>query len=186
MNSLVMLSNRKRLFSEIRAAYSGLERDLSLHNRLPYKTTLRGCWATSVLDDVFKIFHQVGLDQYQNMVDLGSGDGRVVAVASLFTNATGIEIDRELHEWAVKIKKLLQLNNASFFCDDFSHFLLSSFDFIYIYPDRPQLAVECFMEGKWNGKVMVAGSHFSPGSWRKEKILECSAGRYTLYDVQQH
>lgn len=50
-----------------------------------YRVTPAGLWTRSDLDEVLELFIQLDLGQYQRMVDLGSGDGRVVCLASCFT-----------------------------------------------------------------------------------------------------
>lgn len=50
------------------------------------------------------------MENYKNFLDLGSGDGRVVLIASLFTKAKGFEADKHLNNLAKKARKELKLD----------------------------------------------------------------------------
>ncbi len=150
---------------------------------LPYKATLKGFWATSIIQDVYEAFKWAGLENYRHFVDLGSGDGRVVAVASLFTKATGIEIDPHLHQLSIKLKEYLGLNNIEFYLGDFEEWDFDDFDFIYIYPDQPKICLEPKLESTWEGSIMVAGPHFEPSSWKKMARKKFTVEKFTLYQI---
>jgi predicted RNA methylase len=77
---------------------------------LPLRETSNGFWGISVCEEVFFFFLIICFQCYRSFIDVGSGDGRVTAIASLFTNAVGIESDKELYEMSVKIKEELGLN----------------------------------------------------------------------------
>ena len=89
----------------------------------PLRETFNGFWGISVCEEVFELFKKLRLRYYNNFLDLGSGDGRVAAIASLFTNATGIESDKELYEKGLKIKNKLKLDcdfiNKNFYEGDY-------------------------------------------------------------------
>ena len=81
--------------------------------------TEKGIWGTSITQDIFDFFRQIKLQNYRNFIDLGSGDGKVVLIASLFgINAAGIEFDKDLIKASVKIRDQLKLN-AEFMQGDF-------------------------------------------------------------------
>ncbi len=160
---------------------SRLLRNVRGSGELPYKETPGGFWATSIMPDVQKAFMWVGLDRYKNFVDLGSGDGRVVALASMFVRATGIEIDPELYQLSTELKKALRLDNVDFYLGNYESLDLSNFDFIYMYPDKPQIKVEKMLKDKWHGTVLIAGPHFSPVTWNKVAEKSFSVEKFTQY-----
>ena len=66
---------------------------------------------------------------------IGSGDGMVVHIAALFTEAHGLEADPALVEMARDATRSLGLEErASFFVGDYLKWDLSNFDVLYIYP----------------------------------------------------
>jgi len=148
---------------------------------LLYKTTLKGFWATSIIQDVYEAFEWVGLQNYSHFIDLGSGDGRVVAVASLFTKATGVEIDPDLYELSTRLKKSLSINNIEFYLGDFEELDFSNFDFIYIYPDQPRIRIEQTIKSTWCGSIMVAGLHFEPINWKLIVEEKFSTEKFNVY-----
>ncbi|MBD3355304.1 methyltransferase domain-containing protein [Candidatus Woesearchaeota archaeon] len=98
--------------------------------------TAKGTWGPAGTQDVYELFVKIKLQDYKNFLDLGSGDGKVVLIASLFTNATGIEIDEKLIKVGEKIKKNLNLNKAKFIHGDYLKQDTSKYDFIFINPDQ--------------------------------------------------
>jgi len=98
--------------------------------------TEKGIWGPAATQDVYEFFVKIKLQNYKNFLDLGSGDGKVVLIASLFTNATGIEIDKELLKAGEKTKKELKLDNAEFIHGDYLKQDISKYDFIFINPDQ--------------------------------------------------
>jgi hypothetical protein len=84
--------NRRDRLPRIKAALARAARPLGES----YKVTSVGLWACSLLEEILDLFEQLDLGRYRHLADLGSGDGRVVLVGSLFTRATGIEADAEL------------------------------------------------------------------------------------------
>ncbi len=157
--------------------------ELGSEKGLHYKKTEKGLWATSILDDVYRAFEWASLDNYSHFVDLGSGDGRVVAVASLFTQAAGIEIDYDLYRASLKLRDVLNLTNVQFYHGDFEAFDLDNFDFIYMYPDRAQIKIENRLKG-WKGSVMIAGLHFEPSGWDKVDEKRFAVEKFTLYMIK--
>ena len=92
----------------------------------PYVPTKR-----KIIQNILK---QAGLKKGQSFIDIGCGDGRVVLVASLFTDAAGIEFDQELVDAGNTIKTKLKLTakivQGDFFAHDFSQY-----DIIFTNPD---------------------------------------------------
>jgi hypothetical protein len=170
-------------FRKINTAYQDFYQRLKLlENRPPYRITKSGMWATSAAEEVYRAFCHFKLDQYCHMADLGSGDGIVVAIASLFTQATGYEIDEWLFQQSIKFGHSLNLSKATFLLIDFLQANLTSYDLLYLYPDKPFYQLEERLVTTWRGRLLVKGPHFPARYLRK--IAECapSVGKFVLYE----
>ena len=67
-------------------------------------------WNASIAGEVYEAFKKIKLNKFKNFLDIGSGDGKVVMIASLFCkNAEGIEIDKSLHNKSVQIKNKFKI-----------------------------------------------------------------------------
>ena len=92
------------LFAQIKKEYDNFYRSLLRSGKLPMRSTSKGFWNAAISDEVYEAFKRIGLHKFKNFLDIGSGDGKVVLIASLFCeNAEGIEIDNFLHNKAVEI-----------------------------------------------------------------------------------
>ena len=101
-------------FNEIKKEYDNFYRSLLRIGRLPMWSTEKGFWNASIAEEVYEVFKKIKLNQFKNFLDVGSGDGKVVFIASLFCkNADGIEIDQFLHNkaitFALSSSKILKL-----------------------------------------------------------------------------
>ena len=131
-----------------------------------YKATSLGMWACSDTGEVAELFEQIGLADYRHVADIGSGDGRVVLIASLFTRATGIEVDPELSDLGRRVAGELNLDRAGFLEGDARHTDLSPYDLLYIYPDKPLGWLEDLLPADWRGRLLVYGPYFKPERMR--------------------
>jgi protein-L-isoaspartate O-methyltransferase len=127
-----------------------------------YKMTPLGMWACSDAKEVHDIFIQVGLQEYGHIADLGSGDGRVVLLASLFTQATGLEADGELATQAQGMSQGLGLKRARFIQGDCRRADLAPYDLLFLYPDKPLDWLEALLPADWSGHMLIYGPHFKP------------------------
>jgi predicted RNA methylase len=133
--------------------------------------TLKGIWGPAETQDVYDFFVKIKLQNYKNFLDLGSGDGKVVLIASLFTDATGIEYDKELIEVGNRIKKQLKLK-AKFLKADFLEHDLSKYDFIFINPDKgfeKGIEEKLIKEMNPKAKLFVYNKIFLPRFMKKGK-----------------
>ncbi len=130
---------RLAAFNRIKEHYDALDREGLRHGKLPMRTTAYGFWGTTNMNDAYAFFTRIRLERFERFADLGCGDGRIVLIASLFTNAVGIEGDEELVEIGTNaVKKLgltsaftALLKNKNYYDED-----LSKYDIIFMFPDN--------------------------------------------------
>jgi protein-L-isoaspartate O-methyltransferase len=128
-------------FDAIKQAYDTLRVELLKKQQL-MKQTKHGLFGVSSYGDVQSLFQQLKLEKTKRFVDLGSGDGRVVLIASLFfEDCVGIEGDEALVKEANKIKEKLQAN-VTFIAEDYLEHDLSVYDVLFINPDGLLYALE--------------------------------------------
>jgi len=95
----------------------------------------------------------------------------VVLIASLFTNATGIEFDKKLVNVGEKIRDELKLK-ATFIQGDFLKEDVSKYDFIFINPDKGfenKLEEKLLKEMNPKAKLVVYNNIFLPRFLKKGK-----------------
>ena len=174
---------RDAAFTVIAKAYESTKLGLESTEQLEYKGTSSGMWAVSDPEEVYGAFCYFQLDRYENLADLGSGDGRAALIGSLFTRTTGYETDEELYRKSLEIRDRLRIKNARFVQEDYLLADLSPFNILYLYPDKPFYALEERLRTAWQGHLLVHGPHFPPRHFRK--IAECppSVGRFILYEL---
>ena len=171
----------KQKFEEIKQCYEEYSRDLLKQGRLPYKQTSKGIWGISDCDETFSIFNKLNLQKYSHFLDLGSGDGRVALIASLFTRATGIEIDPELYRKSIEIRNKLKLK-ANFHNKDFFTHDISKYDLVYSFPDRPlHYGMEQKLKDELKGKFLLMGNNIYPVDLKEEIKLATFGQPVTLY-----
>lgn len=163
--------------AEIQAAlaeyHAGLEE--------PYKVTPAGMWACSRSQEVYDLLGQLDLSAHRHLADLGSGDGRVVLLASLFLPATGIEADPGLVRASRAMAERLGLARAGFLCADCRQVDLSPYDLLFIYPDKPLDWLVKLLPSPWRGRLMVYGPYFQPQGLTHLKTLYAGQTMCTLW-----
>ena len=168
-------------FNRIKQSYKDLHLELLKKGKLTFRSTEKGYWGISVLDDVFELFKEINLQEHKSFIDIGSGDGRVVLAASLFTKATGIEFDKELYNWSVQLMKELSLS-GTFLNKDYFNEDLSKYDIIYSFPDKPMSRdIEPKLLKELKGKLVVYGAHFHPAQLKKIRTLEINGTYISIY-----
>lgn len=138
--------------------------------------TEKGVWGASVAQDVYDFFVKVKLQNFKRFIDLGSGDGKVVLIASLFTKSSGVEFDKDLHDTAVKIRDELGLK-ANLMEGDFFDLDLSKYDFIFINPDKgfdKGLEKKLDKEMDDNSRLVVYNNIFLPRFLSRGKTFHFS------------
>jgi len=171
-----------KTFSSIKQLYEKRHTELFLKSEAQ-RTTKLGYWAASETDTVFELFTQIGLSKYKQFLDLGSGDGVVVAIASLFTDATGIEIDEKLHDAASADRKSLKLEytlkNKDYLEEDFSQY-----DIIFINPDNHFYKLEKKITEEFSGTLIVVENIFRPLLLKPNMQIEINAVKFCVYNIK--
>ena len=182
---MVHLSNSMKLpeFQDIKREYNDFYKSLLRQGKLPLRSTKKGFWGHVPAEDIFSAFKQLGLQNHKTFIDLGSGDGKAVLIASLFCNrAVGIEIDEELFKKSMEIRKNLSISNALFFNDDFYNHSISGFDVVFVYPDEPMhRGLENKLLNELTGKLIHFGHHFHPEKLDKQKSIVANGNLVTVY-----
>lgn len=175
-------SNRiKEDFTKIKDEYSNFHRELLSQGKLPVRSTEKGFWGISVCDEIFELFQKINLSGYKNFIDIGSGDGRVVLIASLFTNACGIECDQDLVNKSIEIKRRLGLS-ASFLKDDFYNHDISDYDTVFSFPDEPLYrGLDNKLRKELKGRLILYGPFLNTTKLQKEGSLAINGNIFHLY-----
>ena len=159
-------------FRELKQQYQEFYDSFYKKGKIPMGDTEKGIWGTADTQDLYDFFVKVKLSKHKNFIDLGSGDGKVVLIASLFgVNAVGIEFDRDLLKSSIKIKNSLDLK-AKFIQGDFLQHDLSKYDFIFINPDKgfeKGLEDKLLKEMNPKAKLFVYNNIFLPRFLKKGK-----------------
>jgi len=167
-------------FLQIKSEYDKFYHQLLAKGRLPLKDTGFGYWAMACADDIYPLFKRIRLEKAKNFLDLGSGDGKVVMIASLFTKSTGIELDKELYDKSVEIKDKLGVKARLLNTDYHSHDL-SKYDWIFYHPDQQNHKLEAKMMKELKGKLIVYGGHHHPTSLKREMSFMAETTPVTIF-----
>lgn len=133
------MNEQERNFWMLKEFYDRLDMELISKKGCSVFPTEFGLYGSSSMPIVFELFRRIELQKFKRFVDLGSGDGRIVLLASLFTHADGIEGDENLHNHAQAAKKSVkipELKRSSFICGDYMEQDLSGYDVLFIYADH--------------------------------------------------
>ena len=174
-------------FNKIKKAYDDFQRDLLSQGRLLAKDTGIGYWGVTPVAETFEFFKKFGLHSYQNFIDIGSGDGRIVFLASIFgPESHGIEADEELVNFSIQHKARLDISGiekTKFMQKDFMHHDLTVYDVIYINPDKPFFRdnLNNKIVKELNGKLIVHGWEFHPQSLRKIDEQVINGEKFSVY-----
>jgi hypothetical protein len=155
----------------IKKRYEYYYQQLLQKGQFLFKDTKDGSWGVSITEEVYTLFQKINLEQFSSFLDLGSGDGKVVLISSLFVkNATGIESDRELYEMSIKINEELHIQNTTFLNENYHNHDFSQYNVLYILPDKPfHRGLQEKVEKELQGILIVYGNHFAPNLPIKEQ-----------------
>ena len=171
------------IFNEIKREYDGFYRNLLRSGKLPMWSTPKGFWNAAISDDVYEAFKKIKLNRFQKFLDIGSGDGKIVLIASLFCKtAEGIEIDNFLHNKAVESKLKFQIENAQFHKKDFFEHDFSKYDIMFLSPDASlERGIESKLVKEMKGKLIHYGHHFHCKFLKKENSFLVNDNLFTIY-----
>jgi tRNA/tmRNA/rRNA uracil-C5-methylase (TrmA/RlmC/RlmD family) len=160
-------------FQQIKESYKKIHEEFQAKNKLLVKYLDHGVWAPSLPKEIYKIFERYS-DKKKTFLDLGSGDGLVVMIAALFfKHATGIELEKEFYDKSEKMNEELQINNITLINDDFFNQDISSYDIMFIAPDKEfSLKLENKFEKELNGLLIVYSSIFQPKTLKQVNHFE--------------
>jgi protein-L-isoaspartate O-methyltransferase len=168
-------------FQKVNTFYERYYAQLRANGVHPNKQTEKGFCVSSVSSEVFDLFRTIRLEQFKHFADLGSGDGKVAIIASLFTKSTGIEFDEELVKRSIQIKEKLGLQNLQFAKGDFLEEDLSAYDILFIYPDNPLIRLEQKLLREFEGDLIVCGGIFLPEKLVKKRVIRINNAVFGIY-----
>ncbi len=174
---------KPRKFKTIKKEYDNFYRELLKKGQLPMKSTELGFWNAAISDEVYEAFKKLKLEKFKKFIDLGSGDGKITLIASLFCKrADGIEIDDALFEKSLEAKGKLNIKNVTFHNNDFFDHSIKDYDVVFINPDKPlERGLEKKLLHELNGKLIIYGHHFHPSQLKKEKSFLVDNTLVSLY-----
>jgi len=174
---------KPQVFADIKKEYDNFHKDLLRKGNLPLGSTGKGFWGGVIADEVYQAFKKINLHRYKSFVDLGSGDGKVVLIASLFCKrAVGIEADNELFQKSVDMQVKLNIPNAIFLNYDFYDHNISNFDVAFVFPDTPMhRGLEKKLLNELTGKLIHYGHHFHPENLIAEDKFLVNGNLFTIY-----
>ncbi len=135
---MVRSTNGIDRIKKIKKLYQEFYDELHSKGEKSIRSTTKGIWGHFPCEIYYNFFKKFELQRHKNFLDLGSGDGKVTIIASLFTKASGIEFDKELYKKSIEIKKKLNIDSSkcNFINGDFLNADISNFDIIFINPDK--------------------------------------------------
>jgi hypothetical protein len=174
-------------YLKVKEKYDEWQTYLLKKGQLLAKDTGIGYWGVTPLPETFELFSRINLEKFGSMLDMGSGDGRIVLLASLFgIDSHGIEFDEWLINSSLHIKNKLALphfEKAKFTHDDYMNHDLSKYGLLYLNPDRPffRNGLEPKLMNEMSGKLLVHGWEFHPEHLKKEDEHVINGEKFILY-----
>ncbi|MBN1386481.1 hypothetical protein JW968_05920 [Candidatus Woesearchaeota archaeon] len=167
---------------EISDLYDEFVRDLLRSGKLPAWDTGEGYYSSSETEDMIMLFQKIDWSKVRSFLDLGSGDGKLALMASLFTDSTGIEIDKELHNKAEEFRRKLRLK-CTFICGNYMEHDISGYDLIFLNPDKPfYRGLEAKMKKELKGKLLVYSPVYHPQTLKKTKEFNINSRIIPQYE----
>ena len=161
------LIKKEREFEKIKSFFEKLDfNEKQKGEKLVYDTE-KGIFGTSDLDTVFEFLKKINPSPEDIFVDLGSGDGRINILASIFCKSIAIEFDKKLCKKSKKYSKTLG-TTIEVFNQDYETFDFSKATIIYSYADH--FFTEEFIDKlkkEFTGKLYVYQGVFLPENIKK-------------------
>ena len=158
-------------FRQIKEKYNDFYQTFYAKGKGTVEDTEKGIWGPAGTQEVYDLFVRIKLQNHKRFLDLGSGDGKVVLIASLFTKATGIEFDKKFNDAGIKIRDDLKLK-AELIQGDFFKHDISKYDIIFINPDQgfhKGLEEKLLKEMSPKAKLFIYNNIFLPRFLKKGK-----------------
>lgn len=202
MKKLIRVFDEKHKdeFHLLNRTYKNFEEFLLKNGKLISKDTGLGYWSAAPMNEAFEVFKTLfdeskatapvsrRFSACRSFCDLGSGDGRIVLLASLFLikKAVGVECDPWLHNISLHMKNHIGLDEfcrSKFLLKDFSHHCIRGYDYVFISPDRPfYRGLEDKMKKELDGKLIVHSNIFQPSSLNKLEEFNINGERFCVYE----
>lgn len=181
-----MAEKKQSHIEQVKAMYKQFESYLLKNGIHLAKDTGTGYWGVTPLEELHELFQQIGIHKHKHLLDLGSGDGRVVLLAAAMgIKATGIETDGWLLRTALELKRKIShpsMENASFVSDDFMKMDISDFDIVYISPDKPfYRGLDRKLGKELKGRLIVHSYEFLPATLKLERQFKLHGELFSLY-----
>jgi len=173
-------------FKKLKDKYDRFQNHLLKNGQLLAKDTKIGYWGVTPLREAYEVFNRLNISSYKSFMDIGSGDGRIVLLASLFgMKAHGIEFDDDLVNAALHIRRELDipLKNTKIIQDNFLDHDLSEYNLIYTSPDKPfhRKGVELKLQRELKGDLLVHGWEFHPQQLKLKEQHVINGEKFCLY-----
>ncbi len=161
----------------------------SAHGTVVHDTT-HGIWGSTGVDDAFLLCERLGLREGMRFCDLGSGDGRIAMIASLFCDSIGIEGDQALDHIAQQAKTELlrqipQLERCELMHADYSTIDLSNFDILFSFADHawPEHVERALVKREKAGTLVAHQDIFRPRLLRKGPTIWIGQTPFVTYPI---
>jgi hypothetical protein len=174
-------------FNKVKEQYEDFQRYLLFNGLLPARDTNIGYWGVTPIPELYELFKRVKLSDYKRLIDLGSGDGRVVLTAALFgIEAHGIEFDPWLVNTSLFIRSKIDLphfSKTSFREDNFMNHDLAEYDILYTSPDKPffRHSFEQKLLREMRGPLIVHGWEFHPQRLKRMDEHIINGEKFIIY-----
>jgi len=174
-------------FQIINENYIKFHKHLLKKGKLPQKDTGIGYWGVTPLEETYELFKRINLTRYKSFIDLGSGDGRIVLLASLFEILShGIEYDPGLVNTSLFIRRKMNLPHFSktkIIENDFMETDLSQYGLIFSSPDKPfyREGFEEKLLREMKGELIVHGWEFHPRNLKKKEEHVINGEKFCVY-----
>jgi len=179
--AIIDAEERKKIVETIKEEYKKQEARY-LRDKTYLRHTLGGYFAGSAVDDLFHLFSLLGLSRCRNFIDLGSGDGRAVFVAGLFTQASGIELDPDLFSISKMMQERISVP-VLFTQADFLDADLSQSDVIFINPDTHFYVLEKKLDREMQpgSMLIVYNAVYKPLNMRLINEIQLKGSKALVY-----
>ena len=170
----------------VKTTYKQFEEFLQRKGIFLAKDTGIGYWGVTPLQELHDFFMHLNLGKHKHLLDLGSGDGRVVLLAAaLGITATGVEADDWLMQCAQELKRKINhpsMQNATFLSYDFMKLNIGAYDLVYVSPYKPfHRGLERKLIAELNGTLIVHSYEFLPSALKLQTQFKAHGELFSMY-----